>query len=159
MSTSSLTSSLTWSPERVEQLKQCFSAGLTCSQIAREIGVTRNAVIGKMNRMGLSQPRERAPTRRAAKPARPRWQRRWPFTVIDQRKLLQDAFPQVRVEEIPIHNGRGCTLLELAQDRCRWPINDPGAANFCYCGNEETSVSHFCSRRLRSSLEPYFLKS
>ena len=96
MSMSSLTGSLTWSPQRVEQLKRCFSAGLTCSQIAREIGVTRNAVIGKMNRMGLSQPRDplAAQTRRAAKPARPRSRTRWSaFSVADQRTLLREAFP------------------------------------------------------------------
>ena len=46
-----------WSSERIELLKRCFHAGLSCSQIAREIGVTRNAVIGKMNRLGLSRPR------------------------------------------------------------------------------------------------------
>src|SRR6266540_2947643 len=43
-----------WSSERIELLKRCFHAGLSCSQIAREIGITRNAVIGKMNRLGLS---------------------------------------------------------------------------------------------------------
>lgn len=144
--------SLTWSPERVEQLKRCFSAGLTCSQIAREIGVTRNAVIGKMNRMGLSQPRDPAvaQARRDARSTRPRSRRIWSaFTVADQRTLLRDAFPQVRVEEIPIHGGRGCTLLELAQDRCRWPINDPGAANFCYCGNEAFTGLPYCTGHAR----------
>ncbi len=52
------TNAATWSSERVELLKQFFHAGLTCSQIAREIGVTRNAVIGKMSRLGLSRPRD-----------------------------------------------------------------------------------------------------
>src|SRR4029450_4333022 len=91
-----------WSSERIELLKRCFSAGLTCSQIAREIGVTRNAVIGKMNRMGLSQRDPlAAQTGRAAKPARPRSRTRWSaFSVADQRTLLRDAFPQARVEEI-----------------------------------------------------------
>lgn len=143
-------SSLTWSRERIEQLKHCFHAGLTCSQIAREIGVTRNAVIGKMNRMGLSQPRERRQTQRTAKPARAGSKTRWrPFSVIDQHKLLRDAFPPARVEDVPIHNGRGCTLLELAQDRCRWPINDPGAANFCYCGNEASRDLPYCAGHAR----------
>src|SRR5262252_403622 len=92
------TSSLTWSSDRVEQLKRCFDAGLTCSQIAREIGVTRNAVIGKMNRMGLSRPRDllAAQMRRAAKLARPKretWRR---LTVIAQRRMLREAFPQVQ---------------------------------------------------------------
>ena len=35
-------------------------AGLTCSQIAAEIGVTRNAVIGKIHRLGLSPERPEA---------------------------------------------------------------------------------------------------
>src|SRR2546421_8480328 len=56
----------TWTKERVEQLRSCVNAGLTCSQIADEIGVTRNAVIGKIHRLGL------APGRPAGRPARER---------------------------------------------------------------------------------------
>ncbi len=146
--------SLTWSLQRVEQLKRCFHAGLTCSQIAHEIGVTRNAVIGKLNRMGLSQPRNPAlaQARRDARSARPRSRTRWsPFSVADQRKLLRDAFPQAQanVEAVPIHNGRGCTFLELTQNQCRWPINDPGAANFCYCGNDAFSGLPYCAGHAR----------
>src|SRR6266571_1106613 len=91
-----------WSNDRIDQLKRCFDAGLTCSQIAREIGVTRNAVIGKMNRMGLSRPRDvlAAQMRRAAKLARPKPQHNWKrLTVIAQRKMLRDAFPATEPEE------------------------------------------------------------
>src|SRR5436309_12072069 len=70
-----------WSSERIELLKRCFHAGLTCSQIAREIGVTRNAVIGKMNRLGLSRPKDvigrQLERRRAARSARPKTPRTW----------------------------------------------------------------------------------
>ena len=46
---------LTWSDERVEQLRKLWEAGLSASQIAAELGnVTRNAVIGKVHRLGLS---------------------------------------------------------------------------------------------------------
>ena len=48
----------TWTSERIELLKRCLYAGLSCGQTAREIGVTRNAVIGKMNRLGLSRPKD-----------------------------------------------------------------------------------------------------
>ena len=48
----------TWTSERIELLKRCLHAGLSCGQIACEIGVTRNAVIGKMYRLGLSQPKD-----------------------------------------------------------------------------------------------------
>ena len=41
---------LTWSEDRVEQLKKLWEAGLSASQIAAELGnVTRNAVIGKVH--------------------------------------------------------------------------------------------------------------
>ena len=57
------TTSETWTTERVDQLRHFVTAGLTCSQIAAEIGVTRNAVIGKIHRLGLSpgRPRGRQP--------------------------------------------------------------------------------------------------
>ncbi len=43
----------TWTPERIEQLRNFATSGLSSSQIAAEIGVTRNAVIGKLHRLGL----------------------------------------------------------------------------------------------------------
>jgi hypothetical protein len=58
----------TWNPERIEQLRNCVGAGLTCSQIAAEIGVTRNAVIGKIHRLGLSPGRPPAGPGRAPAP-------------------------------------------------------------------------------------------
>ncbi len=46
---------VTWTDERVELLKRLWGEGLSASQIAAEIGgVTRNAVIGKVHRLGLS---------------------------------------------------------------------------------------------------------
>ena len=33
--------------------------------------------------------------------------------------------PQPRAEDIPIFDGRGCTLFELSQMKCRWPISNP----------------------------------
>ena len=65
-----------WTEERVEQLKQLWTEGLSASQIARVLGgVTRNAVIGKVHRLGLSG--RAAPSKpartvfKAPRPARP----------------------------------------------------------------------------------------
>src|SRR6266436_6301104 len=65
---------LTWSDDRVEQLKKLWESGLSASQIAAELGsVTRNAVIGKVHRLGLSgrakSPSSAAPRQRKARPA------------------------------------------------------------------------------------------
>ena len=66
---------LQWTDDRVELLKKLWNDGLSASQIANELGqVTRNAVIGKVHRLGLSgrakapastAPRARKPTRAA----------------------------------------------------------------------------------------------
>jgi GcrA cell cycle regulator len=154
----------TWSAARIELLKRCFHAGLSSSQIAREIGVTRNAVIGKMNRLGLSRPRQAIahaigtpPQQRgAARPARAGAARTWRpgrprLDIFVQHDMLTTAFPQPqpRAEDIPIHNGCGCTLLELSQGRCRWPINNPGCADFRFCGNEPVEGLPYCPGHAR----------
>src|SRR5262249_7910219 len=136
----------TWSSERIELLKRCFHAGLSCSQIAREVGVTRNAVIGKMNRLGRSRPKDvigrQLEQGRAARPARP--------------KMLIAAFPgpQPLAEDIPIYNGCGCTLLELSQGKCRWPISNPGGKGFCFCGNEPVKGLPYCPGHARIAYRP-----
>jgi GcrA cell cycle regulator len=46
---------MSWTDERVEMLKKMWGEGQSASQIAKELGgVTRNAVIGKVHRLGLS---------------------------------------------------------------------------------------------------------
>jgi GcrA cell cycle regulator len=64
---------LTWSDDRVEQLKKLWESGLSASQIAAELGnVTRNAVIGKVHRLGLSGRAKSPPRRRRASARRVR---------------------------------------------------------------------------------------
>ena len=45
---------VTWTPERVEQLTQLFEEGLPTAEIGRRLGLTKNAVIGKLHRIALS---------------------------------------------------------------------------------------------------------
>jgi GcrA cell cycle regulator len=155
----------TWSSERIELLERHFNAGLSCSQIAREIGVTRNAVIGKMNRLGLSRPKEviagqrehrrGARLERAKAPGsfRPRRAR---LSVFVQHELLAAAFgaEEPRAEEVPIANGCGCTLLELSRENCRWPISTAGAADFRFCGNEPVKGLPYCLGHARIAYRP-----
>ena len=71
---------MSWTDERVELLKKMWGEGQSASQIAKELGgVTRNAVIGKVHRLGLSnrtaggakaaEPKEKPAAAAAPKPA------------------------------------------------------------------------------------------
>ena len=67
---------MSWTDERVETLKKMWGEGQSASQIAKELGgVTRNAVIGKVHRLGLSNRTGATPAKpepakaKAAKPA------------------------------------------------------------------------------------------
>ena len=60
---------MSWTDERVELLKKMWSEGQSASQIAKELGgVTRNAVIGKVHRLGLSNRAGATPAPAEAKP-------------------------------------------------------------------------------------------
>ncbi len=62
---------MSWTDERVELLKKMWGEGQSASQIAKELGgVTRNAVIGKVHRLGLSNRTAAAPAKSAAPAAK-----------------------------------------------------------------------------------------
>jgi GcrA cell cycle regulator len=63
---------MSWTDERVETLKRMWAEGQSASQIAKELGgVTRNAVIGKVHRLGLSNRNEEEEEPAAATPIAP----------------------------------------------------------------------------------------
>src|SRR5260370_8350164 len=118
----------TWTTERIERLKNRFEAGLSCRQIADDIGVSRNAVIGKLSRLNLTREENgdaRRPTRKDA--ARERRPRAGPRTVPRlQYQMLKALYgePQPAVGE-PVHNGHPASLLQLAAQLAPWPIRTP----------------------------------
>src|ERR1700761_909213 len=108
----------TWTNDRIEALKIHFEAGLSCREIANEIGVSRNAVIGKISRLNLIRDKDvmRRPRKEAASGTRP------PRGARRLRQILLRSFPQVEAEPIvddeTIHNGHTCSLFELSKETC-----------------------------------------
>jgi GcrA cell cycle regulator len=137
----------TWTDERIALLRSHFEAGLSCRQIAADIGVSRNAVIGKLSRLNLTRGRmvsERQGSRKeVAKGPRQKSSPR------QQYQILKVVFtePQQAVEQI--NDEYRCTLLELSEQRCRWPINTPGHEDFCFCGNRPVDGMPYCAGHSR----------
>ncbi len=141
----------TWTAERVELLKIRFEAGFSCREIAQDIGVSRNAVIGKISRLSLS--RLKSVRRYSERKSGPKAQRP---RVVSQHRILMALYskPQSPAEEVPIHNGHRCSLLELSEEKCRWPIGNPGVTDFWFCGNKPISSLPYCADHARIAYQP-----
>jgi GcrA cell cycle regulator len=144
----------TWTTERIGQLRSFVGAGLTCSQIAVEIGVTRNAVIGKIHRLGLGPGRAATVQERyrPARVSRPRVRtQHWLLRLIrDAPSIAGDA----TLAAMPIESAHPCSLLELAPGKCRWPLSDPSGPNFAFCGNDQAAGFSYCAGHARMAYRP-----
>ena len=118
-----------WTDERVQRLSELWTAGYSARRIAEILGdVTRNAVIGKANRLGLSKPTKSSITRR--------------------RKLEEDS-EKVREEEVVVGPEGGVSILTLTTSSCRWPIGHPGEENFFFCGARTKPGQPYCEGHSR----------
>ncbi|WP_456620211.1 MULTISPECIES: GcrA family cell cycle regulator [unclassified Bradyrhizobium] len=147
------TSSQTWTDERIELLKQHFEAGLSCREIAADIGVSRNAVIGKLSRLNLTRGRstdERKLDRSLAQARAPKAVPRLQY------EMLATLYGETAAPAVvgPIDDANRCSLLELSENRCRWPISTPGAEDFCFCGNIAPDGQPYCAGHSRLAYRP-----
>jgi GcrA cell cycle regulator len=153
----------TWTDDRVELLKKLWADGLSASQIAGELGgITRNAVIGKVHRLGLSGrakapsssvPRQRKP--RAPSMFRaPRPMMRGNTALAQMPSYDYDPEPEPELIENIIPIGQRCTLLELDQEKCHWPIGDPGQPDFFFCGGKTNAGTPYCGYHGRVAYQP-----
>ncbi|MEM8643465.1 MAG: GcrA family cell cycle regulator [Pseudomonadota bacterium] len=158
---------MAWTDERVDLLKKLWSEGLSASQIAGRLGgVTRNAVIGKVHRLGLSG---RATTSRSSVPrprrnhAAPR-QNRAPSITFGTRGnvALKPTFEEefeanpapAPVEELVIPLHERASILTLKECMCKWPIGDPADEDFHFCGRKKSGSSPYCEHHSRMAFQP-----
>jgi GcrA cell cycle regulator len=151
---------LIWSDRRVEQLKKLWEAGLSASQIAAELGhVTRNAVIGKVHRLGLSG-RHNSQSLAAPRKARAAQHRmRIPRPVSSGNTALAHAFDaELEPDPIAYDNvvpmNQRLSLLELNKASCHWPIGDPATAEFFFCGGNALNSMPYCAYHSRVAYQP-----
>lgn len=146
-----------WNDERVELLKKLWADGLSASQIAAQLGgVTRNAVIGKVHRLGLSgrakTPSSTVPRVRKQRAAsmRPRMRYNGNAALAPQYEVEADLDPLANI--VPM--GPRVSITQLTDATCRWPIGDPGAEDFCYCGSQTKQELPYCHYHARVAYQP-----
>jgi GcrA cell cycle regulator len=140
-----------WSCDRVTTLSTLWLDGLSASQIAKQLGgVTRNAVIGKIHRLGLSG--RAAPSRpsRAATARTPTAPRpiRAPTPPRPPRPSAGRPVTAVAAEE----PGLVDCMTALGAHVCKWPIGDPKAEGFTFCGRHTQGV--YCAPHAKLAHRP-----
>jgi GcrA cell cycle regulator len=161
---------MSWTPERIEIVKTMWADGKSCSQIAMRLGgVTRNAVIGKVHRLGLSG---RATTSRM-KSIRPR-QRQVANAANALQKRPVNGKPRFGslggnmrsgypteiepyvppAEELVIPLAERRSIQTLTDCSCRWPIGDPQLADFHFCGKDKVPGMPYCEFHARRAFQP-----
>lgn len=152
---------MSWNDERVDLLSRLWLEGRSASQIAAELGqgVTRNAVIGKVHRLGLSGRAKVAlpstAVRLRPKPA-PRLEER-PVPVPPVPALVAPAAtvrPSSRPADVVVPFSTRVTIMELRDTMCRWPLGDPPSADFRYCGCRCGPLGPYCEEHARLAFQP-----
>jgi len=151
---------MSWTDERVATLTKMWKDGRSAAEIAKELGgVTRNAVIGKANRLGLSgrtttstakkkkaEPKKtgKAATTKQKKAAPKKKQdKKKPKASAAQQKIITEAIKQAAAEADQVL-AEGIGLLDLTEKLCKWPIGDPQENDFHFCGQGSLPNLPYC---------------
>jgi GcrA cell cycle regulator len=154
---------MTWNDERVETLKKLWSEGLSASQIANRLGrdLSRNAVIGKVHRLGLSgraSQRHSMVMRRVGKVSAA-MQHSKLATESKRRALIRRGkydearaacvviapnFKPLPLPPEPERPAKLTSFAELEPNHCRYSWGDPKHADHGFCGRDKVSGSAYC---------------
>ena len=111
---------MSWTEEKIKQLKKLWSKGKTTVEIAKEMGISKNSVIGKVHRLDLT--------------ARPSPIKRKETVVSNHRKPAS----------LHKNSGGKCRLMDLKTNTCRWPIGEPEDKDFHFCGKQTSTGKPYC---------------
>lgn len=145
---------MSWDGERVELLRKLWQDGISASRIAAQMGagITRNAVIGKVHRLGLSGRAKTTASSGAPRPKRvaapPTMQKtvalRGNTLMLREVVIAEEYEVAVLPEAVVIPISERVTITELRDNMCRWPLGDPLAPEFRYCGTKCDPTLPYC---------------
>lgn len=128
-------SAVEWTPDRIKVLIALWEEGLPTSEIGRRLGVTKNAVVGKVHRLGLKK--RQSPIRQSATPST---QPKKP-----KKAAAVAATPSAPVSSpVKMPTGEVVRLEELTAAMCCWPEGEPGTPEFHFCGKSAVQDKPYC---------------
>ena len=149
---------MSWTDERIALLKKMWKEGKSAAEIAKMLakGVTRNAVIGKAHRMGLSgrpspikkplPPKKEVAVKKGALPVLKDSKKSAaaPAVGLKNPALIKESEELKKLEKDAAKIGGGVALIDLSERMCKWPIGDPKEADFSFCGRTIRQGTPYC---------------
>ena len=134
-----------WTPARVSTLIALWTEGISTIEIGRRLEITKNAVVGKVHRLGLpkrvspvgSRPRERKPVA-----ARPETEPRKDDAVKKAVELSKQ--PRPAPVSSPVPKANPVSMDKLSGGMCSWPEGEPGKDEFHFCGAPVLEGKPYC---------------
>ena len=129
---------MSWTPEKVNKLRELWGKGSTASEIAQILGgVTRNAVIGKAHRLNLSG---KIQTKKSSSLANNDGD---DGKKTSRKNLRRGKFKSLIIDkDFEPENPK--QLEELDENSCKWPIGHPNEDNFYFCGRTSLKDFSYC---------------
>lgn len=163
-----------WTDEQTAELKRRWANNESARQIALCFNVSRNSVLGKIHRLGLSTPVVRKPiiqyvkaqrnggaAKEALKAIRARERKiarlanQSPLTnVVLARARAMGELPSCDAIELPQESiaRPPVALLDLERHHCRWPIEHDGVVMFC---GADKHTGAYCARHAALAYRPF----
>ena len=155
-----------WNDTRIRQLKKMWADGESAGEIAATLGgLSRNAIIGKIYRLGLSnrdpvpavkmdKPKGKKQPKVASTTALPSGQNKLPLRRPPVVRAGQPLPPQPAANEISedvlrtaaetLKKAKKISLMELTEKTCKWPVGDPSTDDFWFCGLDSETGKPYC---------------
>lgn len=139
-----------WTADEDEKIKRLAADGYSASQIAAEMNErSRNAVIGRLNRIGarlgdLCSPGQ--PRKPTGKPKKPRNQPAR-IAVTPRAKQLFSPLPASEAF-IALETSTPVGLMDLKDGQCKWPVGE------LYCGNATDFRKVYCAKHQATARRP-----
>lgn len=143
-----------WAPEHCQALRDYVALGMSFSEIAREINAkfgtayTRNAALGRGQRMGLRAPERPKKPPKAKIPQAPKRHERNAAKPVQAAPAPERAAP-VKLRCVGI-SPRLLSLVELEASDCRYPYGgDKENEPITFCGHPRLAGSSYCAPHFR----------
>jgi GcrA cell cycle regulator len=154
---------MSWTPERIDELKKLWEAGHSASEIGKKLGVSKNAVVGKAHRLKLASrpsPIKRGGSGQRRRPAAAQRQaaaraataspllNTTPSTTAPAaggpgKAVTHSPFAREPVRSPAPSPARSARRSAGSSD-CAWPIGDPGDPDFRFCGEPSVPGKPYC---------------